>query len=211
MRDRCAWGGRGVNKLKNSGYCPCERKTSVVIWFIFTFPPKIIINVLKSRSQGREVSDFQSQGSLEAKWFQFLPRIQWNSLIYWNHLNENKYHLYGAFSARNFCLNYRSSGNIGKRWKVIDPQTPLSNHCIIRVSAELLHSVCHSSRSNPGWAGSWVGEKSVAGKAPSLSSLSVHPFVDERLEQSQGFQTNSILVGYEIYLVCCSCFLFAFK
>ena len=43
------------------GYIP------VIFWFTFTFPPKMIINVLTSGSQGRELSDFQGQDSQETK------------------------------------------------------------------------------------------------------------------------------------------------
>ena len=45
---------------------------------------------------------------------------------------------------------------------MIDSQNSLSNQCIIRVSTELLDNICQSSRTDPGLAGGWVGERSVA-------------------------------------------------
>lgn len=52
---------------------------------------------------------------------------------------------------------------------MIDPQNSLSNQCIIRVSTELLDNICRYSRTDPGLAGGWVGERSVA------DSILLHP------------------------------------
>ena len=46
---------------------PKKRYIPVIFWLTFTFPPKMIINVLTSGSQGRELSDFQGQDSQETK------------------------------------------------------------------------------------------------------------------------------------------------
>ena len=46
---------------------PKKGYIAVIFWFTFTFPPKMIINVLTSGSQGRELSDFQGQYSQETK------------------------------------------------------------------------------------------------------------------------------------------------
>ena len=43
------------------GYIP------VILWFTFTFPPKMIINVSTSGSPGRELGDFQGHDSRETK------------------------------------------------------------------------------------------------------------------------------------------------
>lgn len=46
----------------------------MVIWFTFTFLLKMVIHVSKSRSQERELSDFQGQESLAAKVVSVFPQ-----------------------------------------------------------------------------------------------------------------------------------------